>query len=111
MLLNKSTTSPQEIECLQLHDKLYNKSVTSCKKMPKIGRVLLEQMELQVPVQTGSTFGSQGHPRSLRTVSLDRRQNVLYFLPRTVRPFPDVLQLRRENEIAGKMVPMVTFCE
>jgi len=111
MLLNKSTTSPREIECLQLHDKLYNKSVTSCKKTPKIGRVLLEQMELQVTVQTGSSFGSQGHPRSLQTVSLDRRQNVLYFLPRTIRVYRVVLELRRENEIAGKMVAMVTFCE
>jgi len=30
-------------------------------------------------VQTGSSFGSQGHPKSLRMVPFDRRQNFLYF--------------------------------
>jgi len=48
-------------------------------KTVKISHILFEQIEGLV--QTGSSFGTQGHPRSLRMVPFDRRQNFLYFLP------------------------------
>jgi len=49
-------------------------------KKANIGRVLLEQIMPEEVVQTGSSFGSQGHPRLLRTVPFDRRRNLQYFL-------------------------------
>ena len=49
-------------------------------KKANIGRVLLEQITPEEVVQTGSSFGSQGHPRLLRTVPFDRRRNLQYFL-------------------------------
>jgi len=41
-------------------------------KTAKIGRVLFEQLGLEGAVQTGSSFGSQGHPRSLWMVPFDK---------------------------------------
>ena len=49
-------------------------------KTAKVGRVLFEQIGPQGVVQTGSSFGSQVYPRSLRMVPSDRRQNFLHFL-------------------------------
>jgi len=49
-------------------------------KTAKVGRVLFEQIGPQGVVQTGSSFGSEGYPRSLRMVPSDRRQNFLHFL-------------------------------
>ena len=43
-------------------------------------RILFEQIGPERLVQTGNSFGSQGHPKSLRMVPFDRRQNFLYFL-------------------------------
>ena len=49
-------------------------------KMVKVGRLLFEQIRPEGVVQTRSSFGSQGHPRSLRMVPLDIRRNFLHFL-------------------------------
>ena len=49
------------------------------KKMAVIGYILFEQIGPKGVVQTRSSFGCQGHPKSLRMVPFDRRQNVLYF--------------------------------
>jgi len=71
-------------------------------KTAKIGRVLYEQIGPEV-VQTGSSCGNQGHPRSLKSVPFDRRQNFLYFLFRNHICISRVileLGLRRKNEIA-----------
>jgi len=51
-------------------------------KKAKINRVLFKQIGSEGAVQTGSSFGCQGHLRSLRMVPFDSRQNFLYF------PFP-----------------------
>ena len=48
--------------------------------MAMIGRVIFEQIGPQGVAQTGSNVGTQGHPRSLRMVPSDRRQNFLHFL-------------------------------
>jgi len=45
---------------------IYASSATSCRKKVKIGRVLFEQIGPEGLVQTGSSFCTQGHPRSLR---------------------------------------------
>jgi len=54
------------------------------KKTAKIGRVLFEQIGPEGPVQTGSSFGSRGHPRSPWMVPFDRRQNFLCFYRATL---------------------------
>ena len=76
------------------------------KKTAKVGRVLFEQIgpEGVVGLQTGTSVGSQVHPRSLRMVPSDRRQNFLHFL------FPVVpcsylasfLSYGEKNEISEK---------
>jgi len=53
---------------------------TSWRKKAKIGRVLFEQIGPEGVVKTGSSFSSQGHPRSLRMVPSDGKQNFLHFL-------------------------------
>ena len=69
-------------------------------KTAKIGRVLYEQIGPEV-VQTGSSCGNRGHPRSLKIVPFDRRQNFLYFLFRNhICISRVILELRRKNEIA-----------
>jgi len=61
---------------------IYASGTTICRKKVKISRVLYEQIRLEELVQIGSSFGIQGHPRSLRMVLfVDRRRNFLYFLP------------------------------
>ena len=57
------------------------------KTAKKIGRVLFEQIWPDGVVQTGNSFGSQGHPRSLRMVSFDKRQTCLHFLVPISRRF------------------------
>ena len=49
-------------------------------KTGKIVHILFEQIEPERVVKTGSSFGSQNQPRSLRMVPFDRRQNFLHFL-------------------------------
>ena len=69
--------------------------------MVKISRILFEQIGLEGLVQTRSSFGTQGHPRSLRKVPFDRKQNFLYFLPTELYAYlVIVLELWYENEIA-----------
>jgi len=53
---------------------------TSWRKKAKIGRVLYEQIGPEGVVKTGSSVISQGHPRSLRMVPSDGKQNFLHFL-------------------------------
>jgi len=48
-------------------------------KTAKIGHVLFEKIGPEGPVQTLSSFGSQGYPSSLQMVPFDRRQNFLHF--------------------------------
>ena len=72
-------------------------------KTAKIGCVLFEQIRPEGVVQTGSSFGSQGHPRSLRMVPLDRIQNCLqptHSFPGTTCPSRIVLELWQKNEIS-----------
>ena len=45
-LLNKSTTCPQQIECLQqVHDKLYNKSLTNLQQFDNFTTIQVERLE------------------------------------------------------------------
>jgi len=70
-------------------------------KTAQVGRVVFEQIGPEAVVQTGSSFGSQNHPKSLRMVPLDRRQNFLHILfPRTMCLSRIVLELQRKNEIS-----------
>ena len=68
--------------------------------MAKIGHVLFEQIGLEGLVQTGSSFGSRGHPRSLRMVPFDTTKFPIFSLPGTICISRVVLELWCGNEIA-----------
>ena len=72
-----------------------------CRKKTQIGRVLFKQIRLEGVVQTRSSFGNQGHPRSLRLVPFNRRQNFPYCL------FPEPYAYLKKQ----KLVVMATFLE
>ena len=80
---------------------IYAGRPSSWRKTEKVGRVLFEQIRPERVVQTGSSFGSRGHPKTLRMVPLNRRLNFLHFLfPRPCAYLASFWSYGEKNEIS-----------
>jgi len=83
-------------------------------KAAKIVRVLFAQIGPEGVVQTGSSFGSRGHPRSLRRCRSTEDKISYIFLTRAMCLSRVVLELRRKKRSfrkKRKLVAMATSLE